>query len=300
MSAVANISTPQCRCPASRSGRCFRRCLLPLLLASTLLLQAHGQLQLLPDAKPVQLFGGSEHQVSVRWTNTSTSAVTLDIRTRLLQTSSATAVVLGDWFWKKIEVLPGQTVLEFARLEFPAVRGATRFLVQWIASTKQVLGITEVMLYPTNLLVELHALAGGQPVGLLDPQQLVLPTLKLLDVEIVDLQERGLLNFTGKLAIIGPFASKVNVPDDLLPRIKSAAAKGVGIVWLQPPAARDEPLKPSFYLLAGRKGAVVVAQPYLVADLEGKPQSQLNLLHLARLAVRPEPPPVFELTQSTN
>jgi hypothetical protein len=224
----------------------------------------------------------------------------LEVRARLLQASSATAIVLGDWFWKKLEVLPGQTVLEFARLEFPAVRGATRFLVQWIASTNQVLGITEVILYPTNLLTELHVLAGGQPVGLLDPQQQLLPTLKPLGVEIVDLQESGLLNFTGKLAIIGPFASKTNMPDDLLPRIKSAAAKGVGIVWLQPPAARDEPLKPSFYLQAGRKGAVVVAQPYLIADLEGKPQSQLNLLHLARLAVRPEPPPHFELTQSTN
>ena len=300
MSAGATIFYHQSQGLVGHRGSCFRRCLLLLFLALSTLRPAHGQLQFLPDSEPFQLFGGGRRQISVRWTNTSPSTVMLEVRTRLLQTGSATAVVLGDRFWKRLEVLPGQTVLEFASLEFPAVRGVTRFLVQWIESTNKVLGITEVMLYPTNLLAELHALGGGQPVGVLDPQQQLLPTLKLLGVDTVDLQERGLLNFTGKLAIIGSFASKTNMPDDLLPRIKGAAAKGAGIVWIRPPPLRDEPLKPSFCLLAGRKGAVVVAQQYLVADLAQKPQSQLNLLHLARLAVRPEPPPLFELTQSTN
>jgi hypothetical protein len=48
-----------------------------------------------------------------------------------------------------LRVLPQQTVLESAQLEFPAVKTETKFLVQWIGRN-DVIGKMEVLVYPTN------------------------------------------------------------------------------------------------------------------------------------------------------
>ena len=80
------------------------------------------------------------------------------ISTRISQASSATAVSLGERPWKELQVLPGQTVLESAQLDFPAVKAETKFLVQWVQNSNSVIGKTEVLVYPTNLLHELKLL----------------------------------------------------------------------------------------------------------------------------------------------
>ena len=61
------------------------------------------------------------------------------------------------------------------------------------------------------------------------------------------------------------------------------------------PERRDQP-KPSFYTVAVGKGAVVIVQAGLVADLAQHPQSQLNLIHFARLALHPQPACLPQLT----
>ena len=53
------------------------------------------------------------------WRNTGDKTAEADIRARIIQTSSATAIPLVDAPWKKLEVLPRQTVLESAQLDFP-------------------------------------------------------------------------------------------------------------------------------------------------------------------------------------
>ena len=265
-----------------------------LVLTAALALPAAAQLELLPDSEPQQVFGGTTRQLAVRWRNPGASAVTVELHGRLLQASSGTVAPLGEWFWKKLEILPGQTVLESAAVPLPSVRAETRCLVQWVAGTNRVLGATEVRVYPANLLTELRSLAGDHPVGLFDPQAQLKPLLERLGVEFADLELSGIADFTGKLAIIGPFASAANMPPDMPARIKHAAKKGAAIVWIQPPPARDEPLRPSFRCVASSKGAIVVAQSYIVADLADQPQSQINLLHLARLAIHPLPAPIPE------
>jgi hypothetical protein len=65
--------------------------------------------------------------------------------------------------------------------------------------------------------------------------------------------------------------------------------KGVAIVWIQPPPARRAKMEPSFYTVPRNAHAAVIVQPELVADLANNPQSQLNLIHFARLALHPEP-----------
>jgi hypothetical protein len=212
------------------------------------------------------------------------------MRLRLFQTTSATAVQLDEKAWKKLSVLPGQTVLESASLGFPAVKAETKFLVQWVESTNQVLGNTEVLVYPTNLLAELKTLAGEDlPVGVFDPGNVLKPLLKATTVAFEDLEQSGVATFVGKLAIIGPFESRKQIPADLAERIAKLAGKGAGVVWLQPSPAPHTRLKPTFYTVPVSTGTVVVVKSALVTKLAHEPQAQLNLLHCCRLARNPEP-----------
>jgi hypothetical protein len=251
-----------------------------------------AQLQLLPDAQPQIVFGGGARSLELRWHNAGIEVTNAEITARMFQTSSATAVKLVDVPWKKLSVLPGQTVMESAQLDFPAVTAETKFLVQWIENTNHVLGKTEVLVYPTNLLAELKPLTGDAALGIFDPQNQIKPLLKNLKMGFADLENSGLENFSGRLAIIGPFSSKAKMHEELAGQIHSLAKAGVAIVWLQPPLARGGKLSPSFYSVPGNPNAtnaVVIVQPELVANLADNPQAQLNLIYFCRLALNPQP-----------
>jgi len=102
----------------------------------------------------------------------------------------------------------------------------------------------------------------------------------------VDLGDTELEHFPGKLAILGPFTSKTQVPEGQAHRIKMLAKKGVAVVWILPTDAGNE-FQPLFYLVPEGSGMVVVAQTALVADLPINPKSQWNLLRLCELALHP-------------
>jgi hypothetical protein len=275
-----------------------------------------AQLQLLPDARTQTVFGGGARTVELRWHNAGAEMTEVEITARMFQTSSATAVKLAEVPWKKLSVLPQQTVMESARLDFPTVKAETKFLVQWLvegsgagfqpAQTSgaglagrmpaPLLGTTEVLVYPTNLLAELKPLAGDEPLGVFDPQNQLKPLLKNLKLAFTDLENFDLENFPGRLAIIGPFQSQAQMRDGLAKQIQALAKKGAAIVWLQPPPGkRDKPL-PSFYSVLQNTNAMVLVQPELVADLPDNPQSQLNLVYLCRLALQPQPPALPDLS----
>jgi hypothetical protein len=272
---------------------------LPVLLLATLdVTAAPDPLEVLADNETQYTFTGEGRQISVRFRNPSASPVTTDLHTRLHQASSATTAPLGEAPWKKLTVLPGQTVLEAAAMTFPPVKAETRFLVQWLDGTNQVIGVTEVLGYPPDLLKELKPLAGDDPLGVLDPQNQLKPLLKAAAVEFQDLEDTGLENYHGKLAIIGPFQSRGQMRENLPNSLKALARKGVAVVWLQPPPEKRQELKPTFYTALEGKGAVVVVQAELVADLAEKPQAQLNLIQVARLALHPEPLQLPQMTRS--
>jgi hypothetical protein len=249
-----------------------------------------AQIALVRDAEPQRVFAGEARPVAVVWHNEGNQLYAGEIRTRMLQTSSATAVPVGETPWKQVQVLPGQTVLESVSLDFPAVKAETKFLVQWLDNTNRVIGKTEVLVYPTNLLAELKTLAGEDPpVGVFDPGNVLKPLLKKIKVPFEDLQDSGVATFSGKLAILGPFESREQMPGDLAERMVKLAGKGAGVVWLRPPPEPHAKLKPTFYTVPVGSGAVVVAQATFVAKLTEDPQAQLNLLHCCRLAQKPEP-----------
>jgi hypothetical protein len=211
------------------------------------------------------------------------------MRTRLYQTSSATAAPLSEEAWKKIEILPGQTVLESASMDFPAVNTETHFLIQWLEGTNHVIGKTEVLVYPTNLLAELKTLVGEENLGVLDPNDELKPLLKQNRVEFSDLGETALEGFQGNLAIIGPFSTKAQMREGLAQTIQKVARKGAAVVWIQPPPGPKDPIKPSFYIVPEGKGSIVVVQADLVARLPENPKSQFNLVYFCKLALNPAP-----------
>ena len=266
---------------------------------------ALAELQLLPGGESPGVFAGEARKISTVWHNDGDKVWEGEISARIFQTSSATAVRLGEMWWKKLNVLPGQTVLESAQFEFPAVKAETKFLVQWLENTNRVIGKTEVLVYPTNLLAELKPLAGGEALGVFDPQNQLKPLLKNLKIDFVNLETSDLENFSGKLAIIGPFQTKTQMREGLAGQIQTLAKKGTAIVWLQPPpepSPRPSPirwerekLQPSFYSVPEKQSSVVIIQPDLVADLADNPQSQLNLIYFCKLALHPQPPALPDL-----
>jgi hypothetical protein len=259
---------------------------------------AHAQLQLLSDKEAQRVFAGNARTVTVVWHNAGDNTADAEIRARLLQTSAATTVRLGETPWKALQMLPRQTVLESAQLDFPAVKAETKFLVQWLENSNSVLGRTEVLVYPTNLLAELKLLVdeGGKNLGVLDPKNQINPVLKSSAVKFVDLAETGLDDFSGRLAIIGPCG-----PDDpewngLANRISKLAQKGTPVVWIQSPARKPGVIQPSFYTVPKNQTVVVVVEPELVADFPDNPQSQLNLIYFCKLALNPPPPALPDLS----
>lgn len=257
---------------------------------------ALGQLAIVTNAEPQRVFFARAKDIAVVVHNAGSSKFEGKIIMRMLQTSSATAVEIDETAWKNLQMLPGQTIVESAQLDFPAVKAETQFLVKWVADSNHVIGTTEVWVYPTNLLAELKSLMSGEMLGALDPQNQLKPVLKQNGVEFLDLGEMTLEDFSGKLAIIGPFQSKDQMRAGLAQAIRQIARKGVAVVWIQPPTDPKAEIKPSSYIVPEGKGAVVVVQPELLASFSENPQSQLNLIHFCKLALHPVPPSLPNLS----
>jgi hypothetical protein len=257
---------------------------------------ACAQLNLVAGQEPQRVFAGDGRLIHVLWHNSGSTASETDIQTRLMQLTSATAVSVAAAPWKRLQVLPGQTVVETAEFNLPAVNAATRFLVQWIQDSNHVLGQTEIEVYPTNLLAELQDVVGkGNTLGVFDPHDELKSLLDDAKVDFVDLGNTVLENFRGKLAIIGPFESKVPMDATFAAEIRTLAKKGVALVWVQAPRGdsskpENDKIQPSFYSVPEDKVATVVVQPEMVRNLAGNPRSQINLIHFCKLALHPQPP----------
>lgn len=269
--------------------RVFLTCL--VLAACCVPNEVRAQLEVVGEKEPPRVFGGRESEIPLLLRNPGNTVHENDIQMRLMQLTSATAAPVSEAPWKQLQVLPRQTVVETAALEFPAVKAKTRFLVQWIANKNQVIGTTEVHVYPTNLLAELQPLVGHEDgaLGVFDPENQLKPLLNGAKVNFLDLGSLELEKYRGKLAIIGPFASTMQIDRELPRKMKTIAEKGVAVVWLQPPVKKsflsEERPVPSFYSVIENQGAVIIAEAQMVADLSENPRSQLNLIFFCKIAL---------------
>ena len=259
---------------------------------------AGAQLQLLGGAGSQVVFGGGIREISVMWQNTNVLTFSNALNAQVLQASSTTVAPLGVQAWKTLRVLPGQTVIESASLNFPPVKAPTRFIVQWLQSTNRVLGETEVFVYPTNLLDELKLLVAQSEnnLGVLDPEKRLLPALKQAGISFVDLGNTRLTTFAGKLALVGPCSASDPEWPGLAGRIRRLAQNGVPVIWIQSPPPKPDKLWPSFYPVPAGQAGVLVVNPELLADLPNQPQAQRNLIFFCKLALNPQPPALPELT----
>ena len=244
---------------------------------------AGAQLQLVPDASPQIVFGGGAREIDLRWRNLGSEISNAAISARLLQASSATAALMGETRWKNLSVLPGQTVLESARLEFPAVKARTKFIVEWMDGTNLVLGRTEVLVFTTNLLNELKPLLDGEPLGLLDLGNELKPALKSSGVELVDFEELALEGSHCKLVVIFP---QVKPGGSSSLEARDVSPMRGAAIWVLPPSKPGDKLVPSFYFKRSAKGTVVCVQPELLAHFSASPQAQLNFISLCQQALR--------------
>ena len=263
---------------------------------------ARAQIELVTNAAPQCVFFGAARSISATFHNPAGQDFRQDVRTVVSQASSATAVALSEKPWKELRVLPLQTVLESARLDFPPVKAETKFIVQWVENPNRVIGKTEVLVYPTNLLHELKVLMDESEdnLGVLDPHNQLKPALKQATIHFVDLAETEMDSFHGKLAIIGSCG-----PDDpewrgLADRIARLARKGTPVVWIQLPPPKRDKIWPSFYTVPENTNAVVMVHPALAADLPDNPQSQLNLIYFCKQALNPRPPALPDLSPNPN
>jgi hypothetical protein len=247
---------------------------------------ARAGMQIIPDAKPQQVFAGLGRPVSLTCRNAGEETLAAAVAARIYQVDSATAAPMADVSWKNIRILPGQTILESARFDFPAVKARTRFIIQWHVAGN-VLGTTDVLVYPTNLLDELKLLAGGtNGTGVFDPGGEWSALLK--STGFVDLGNAPLEGFRGKLAVIRSGDSTNGIDASLARTVKELARHGVAVVCIGPPAASPDELQPSFYSVSEQNALIIFVQPELVARPGQDPRSQLNLVYLCKLALKPK------------
>src|ERR1035437_8442118 len=118
---------PDGKMPPSTAGKdacrhLFRPALMMLAAIGCPRSMAYGQLTLATNIQPQQIFFGQAKSIPVVIHNHGDQIWAGEIRARLLQTSSATVIRLGESPGKEFQALPGQTVVESAQLDFPAVK----------------------------------------------------------------------------------------------------------------------------------------------------------------------------------
>ncbi len=259
---------------------------LALLLAISLESADAAPLTLVPRERPHAVFGGWERELEVIFRNSGAATVQANVRGRIYQASSATTAPVSEFDWKSIQVLPGQTIIEAAALRFPVVQAETRFLVRWVDGKNGLIGVTDVRVYPTNMLAQLRSLGDGLPVGVFDPSDQFKPLLRKVGVPYQDLLEDGTDQFEGKLAIFGPFPGAIRPRGSLGGDIRHLAKRGKAVVWLLP-SIEAGPLRPSFEAVRFGEGNVVVAQQDLMLNVAEDPEAQMKLLRLAEYAMYP-------------
>ena len=259
-----------------------------LLIFALLPLSVHGQLEWRSEEPSPVAFAKAGQNVLTAFSNSTNTEVDVELSTRIFLLSSATAVPLGEARpWKRLKVLPGQTILEKLTVDFPDVKVPTRFRIQCIKGTSDKIGQLDVTAYPDNLLKSLQTLADGKPVGILDPGHLLIPLLKQQKVEFEELKgSEDLDHFKGRLAVLGPFGSADQIPAGLESTAVGCAKSGRAIVWIEP-ASRKLSLAPSARVSVFSAGTVVAAQAGTVSSPSDSPTAQLNLVRLCEMAIDP-------------
>ena len=259
------------------------------VLAACLFATSTTALEVVRAPEPQHVFADGARAVEVRFRNAAAEPIHLEARLQLLQLTSSTAAPVGGVrAWKSLTVLPGQTVLESATIQFPQVRASARFAARWLDATGKLLGVTEVWAHPESLLDTLTLLAGGQPIGLSDWNGVLRPALAARGIAVSELHSAQDWNdFRGRLAFVvskpETDQGKLRLEPAALARVK----EGLAVVWFQTSPAIAPPGPAWVERVSAGRGTVLLVSASTIDGLDRSPAAQNALVRLAELALTP-------------
>ena len=266
------------------------RALLPILML-VLPLRAAEPLEWVQPDLPAVVFSGRPQSVMFHVRNGSDSVHRQEVRARLFQLSSSTAMPVGDTFrWKTITLQPGQTVREKVDLKLPEVRTETRFLLRWMGDEDRLLGLTEFWASPASPLLPLKLITGPQGVGIYDPENDLKKELVRQGIAFTDLATVEKPASSPLTIIIPPSETNRISRDWLRQYIAHAKEEGTtAIVWLERPDNRRAPPVSQIEVTRHGKATVVLVRNVSPRDISLSPAMQLTLVQSAEIATRSQP-----------
>lgn len=261
----------------------MKRLLVFLLAGASSILAA--EVRMLTVA-PTAGFGGGRVGLNVAFENLTDQRKELDVRTQILQASSSTVAPWGPpAAWKRLSLLPHQTIAEQAMLDFPAVRADTRFLVRFTVDDTP-LGTAEVWVYPTNLLAALTTLLEGEPLLLVDAPAALHDALVAAKVDCAATTDPP-ISQRSRIALVGTPSGAVQgtAGTDVVWNLANAKT---GVIWLRTVSASEAAIQPAYQAFKVSGTAVVVAHLHSLTNLAADPWAQLRLVRMARLAAGQE------------
>ncbi len=264
------------------------------LLISVLLFYGFGgvaaaDLKLLPSEESF-VFSGTPAEINLPIQNSGFTSSSPTLFYRLWQISSSTLAPVGDKVAIKSSVLPaGETIVLNLKIPTPPVRTITPFLIK-ISDEAADLGAIPVRVCPTNLLAGIKGLT--DQLALYDPGSNLKPVFQRDGLAVCETSDP---NFTGKLLLVR-LASK----DEELAWGHQESPPAVSAIYIVSSgvtgAERLLPVKVS--TANGRLIAIV--QDWFIPDFAHAPLSQLRLLHIVELILKPELVKTPGLTHSNH
>jgi hypothetical protein len=230
---------------------------------------ASAQIEIVPDEQMPAVFAGRPQTIRMLFRNSSNETVETKVETRLRQLSAGTAMTVSNTqSWKRIRLLPQQTVVETYITTFSPVRAATKFEIEWIGIDR-----TPIMVYPPDLLKKLSYLAGEKPLAIFDPDNRLRSLTKQAGIEFTDYEMESA---DARLAIA--WSNAKELPEFITKRVKN----GMAAVWIRSSASA------AAYAVRLDTGIVVMASASSVSPLADSPRAQLDLIKFCEFALEPE------------
>jgi hypothetical protein len=261
-----------------------------LILTLSTAAAAQAPIEFPPDGSTSVVFGGKPQTLEVRVRHPSSAgAAPVSDRTefaicfRLFQEASGVAAPLGPArAWKRLSILPGQTLIEKASVEFPAVKHVSNGLVRWETEDGNGLGSTRVRVVPTNLLTELKTLTSGGSMGVVDASTAMTALFEGAGLSVEDLADLPRPQ-EAQVILVMPGELAETQPALLARRVRSWVESGRTVVWFKLDLSGWTGPWAERHL---GQGSLVTAEAGMVERLDTA-EAQWRLVNLMRWACRP-------------
>lgn len=256
--------------------------IIPFALVALCIPVALGQAELVPNQKVRDVFAGP-NELTLLWTNKGTEQINVELIGKVFQAGGNIAIVLPLEIKTKLQLFPNQTALVPASIVAPDVRGKTTLLVQWHAGS-EVIGTTELTVFPRDILHELELLAGETPMAVVTCDDIFRNAFKIAKAKFHALERNDAGDYKGKLMIVKDASLSI---ESLHTTLSPAAVRGATVVCILPDGDEKTPLRPTFFATQHGRGVIVFVQDQFIENFDINPESQSRLADICRLATKP-------------